>query len=192
MDSLQGQLLIASPALLDPNFSRSVVLVAHHDEDGAMGLVLSRPSPSTVAEVVPELLELADGDQTIYVGGPVQPSAVIALAQFEGAGGSDTELGNAGIVGNAGIFGNVGFVTEDADPEDLLTATRRVRVFAGYAGWGPGQLEAELEEPSWIVEPALEEDVFADDPEELWRAVLRRKGGQFALIARMPEDPSVN
>jgi putative transcriptional regulator len=180
MESLQGKLLIASPALVDPNFSRAVVLVAHHDEEGAMGLVLSRPSPATVGEVVPELLELADGDETVYVGGPVQPSAVIALAEFE----PDEP--------DAGIFGNVGFVTEDSDPEDLVGATKRVRVFAGYAGWGPGQLEAELDEPSWIVEPAREEDVFADDAAELWRVVLRRKGGQFALIARMPDDPSVN
>ena len=181
MDSLQGKLLIASPALLDPNFSRAVVLVAHHDEEGAMGLVLSRPSPATVAEVVPELLELANGDETVYVGGPVQPSAVIALAEFDEPDEPD-----------AGIFGNVGFVTEDSDPDDLVGATKRVRVFAGYAGWGPGQLEAELDEPSWIVEQAREEDVFADDAAELWRVVLRRKGGQFALIARMPDDPSVN
>ncbi len=181
MESLQGKLLIASPALVDPNFKRSVVLVAHHDDEGAMGLVLSRPSPATVAEVVPELLELANGDETVYVGGPVQPSAVIAIAEFED-----------GEEGEAGIFGHVGFVTEDSDPDDLVETARRVRVFAGYAGWGPGQLEAELEEPSWIVEPAREEDVFADEPEELWRLVLRRKGGQFALLARMPEDPSVN
>lgn len=181
MDSLQGKLLIASPALIDPNFKRAVVLVAHHDEEGAMGLVLSRPSPATVAEVVPELLELANGDQTVYVGGPVQPSAVIAIAEFD-----EPEDGDAGI------FGHVGFVTEDADPDDLVGVARRVRVFAGYAGWGPGQLEAEVAEPSWIIEPALEDDVFADDPEELWRVVLRRKGGQFALLARMPDDPSVN
>jgi putative transcriptional regulator len=181
VESLQGKLLIASPALADPNFSRAVVLVAHHDEEGAMGLVLSRPSPATVGEVVPELLELANGDETVYVGGPVQPSAVIALAEFDEPDEPD-----------AGIFGNVGFVTEDSDPDDLVGATKRVRVFAGYAGWGPGQLEAELDEPSWIVEPAREEDVFADDPSDLWREVLRRKGGQFALIARMPDDPSVN
>jgi putative transcriptional regulator len=181
MDSLKGSLLIAGADLIDPNFRRTVVLMTHHDEEGAMGLVLSRPSPATVGEVVPELLELADGDETVYVGGPVQPSAVIALAEFDEPDEPD-----------AGIFGNVGFVTEDSDPEDLVGATKRVRVFAGYAGWGPGQLEAELDEPSWIVEPAREEDVFADDAAELWRVVLRRKGGQFALIARMPDDPSVN
>jgi putative transcriptional regulator len=181
MDSLQGQLLIASPALIDPNFKRAVVLVAHHDEEGAMGLVLSRPSPATVAEVVPELLALANGDQTVYVGGPVQPSAVIAIAEFDASEASD-----------ASIFGHVGFVTEDADPDDLVGVALRVRVFAGYAGWGPGQLEAEVAEPSWIIEPAREEDVFAEDPSELWRVVLRRKGGQFALLARMPDDPSVN
>lgn len=181
MESLQGKLLIASPALIDPNFHRAVVLVAHHDDEGAMGLVLSRPSESTVAEVVPELLELANGDDTVFVGGPVQPGAVIAVAEFEEPD-----------VTEASIFGNVGFVTEGADPDELAGAARRVRVFAGYAGWGPGQLEAELDEPSWIVEPAQEEDVFAEQADELWRAVLRRKGGQFALIARMPDDPSVN
>src|SRR5690606_32362653 len=119
-----------------------------------------------------------DGD-VVYVGGPVQPSAVVALAEHE-----DPET--AGAI----AFGNIGFVHADADGE--MGALGRVRVFAGYAGWGAGQLEQELEQEAWIVELAQPDDVFTDDPAQLWSSVLRRKGGQYALLARMPLDPSLN
>ena len=176
MDSLQGQLLISSPLLQDPNFRRTVVLMTHHDEEGAMGLVLSRPSEIRVAEAVPELAELP-GDELVYVGGPVQPEAVVVLVEHE----SEPELP---------IVGNVAFMQADADVDELDTV--RARVFAGYSGWGPGQLEGELEESSWIVVPAEADDAFAPDPDELWRNVLHRKGGKFALIATMPYDPKLN
>jgi len=88
-------------------------------------------------------------------------------------------------------FDSIGFLPEETDA-DALGGLRRARVFAGYAGWGPGQLEGELDEGSWIVEPALPTDVFTDDPEALWGAVLRRKGPRFALLASMPFDPSMN
>src|SRR5918912_2101243 len=179
MESLQGKLLVSSPSLVDPNFRRTVVLVAHHDEDGAMGLVLSRPSEVKVAEAVPSLAELPGGEDPVYVGGPVQPEAFMVLGDFE-------DLDEAA----APVVGSVGFMAADADPDEL--ALRRMRVFAGYAGWGAGQLEAELEEPSWIVVPAQPEDPFANDPDELWRTVLNRKGGKYALIAAMPFDPSLN
>ena len=179
MSSLQGSLLVSSPALLDPNFRRTVVLLAHHDEDGAMGLVLSRPSETSVADVVPALAALVDEADVVFVGGPVQPEAFMVLAEFD-----DVDDAAAPIVGN------VGFMPAEAEPDDL--SIRRVRVFAGYAGWGPGQLEAELAEPSWIVVPADAEDAFLSDPDELWRRVLRRKGGKYALLAAMPFDPSLN
>jgi putative transcriptional regulator len=179
--SLRGQLLIASPALLDPNFARTVVLVVEHNDEGAMGIVLTRPSEAPVAEAVPPLEDLVDESELVFVGGPVEPAAVVVLAEFD-----DTDAA-AAIV-----FGDLGFLRADAEPEILGTAARRFRVFAGYAGWGAGQLEAELALPSWIVEPPQLEDVFTDDPESLWSAVLRRKGGQFALIATMPPDPSMN
>jgi putative transcriptional regulator len=176
VDSLQGQLLISSPLLQDPNFRRTVVLMTHHDDEGAMGLVLSRPSEIRVADAVPELADLP-GDELVYVGGPVQPEAVVVLVEHQ----TEPELP---------IVGNIAFMQADADVDELDTV--RARVFAGYSGWGPGQLEGELEESSWIVVPAEPDDAFAPDPDELWRTVLQRKGGKFALIATMPYDPKLN
>lgn len=180
-DSLKGQLLVASPALLDPNFRRAVLLVTEHSDEGAMGLVLSRPTPAEVADAAPPLEALVEEGARVFVGGPVEPAAVVVLAEFEDPDESA-----------ALVFEDVGFVSADVATGEEPPAIRRARVFAGYAGWGPGQLEAELEEPSWIVEPALREDVFADEPEGLWSGVLRRKGGQFAILATMPPDPSLN
>jgi len=179
--SLRGQLLIASSGLFDPNFRRTVVLVTEHTEEGAMGLVLNRRSPITVAEAVPHLADVSRPDEHIFVGGPVQPDAVVAIAEFE-------EPGDAVAI----AFGDVGFLRPDTEPGDLGGSIRRARVFAGYSGWGAGQLEVELEQESWIVEPAEADDVFTAEADDLWSAVLRRKGGAFALLARMPVDPSLN
>jgi putative transcriptional regulator len=180
VDSLQGQLLIASPSLLDPNFRRAVVLVIEHGDEGAAGIVLDRPSPALVVEAVPQLADLADEDEHVYVGGPVEPGAVVVLAEFD----DDEEPA-------VPILGTIGFAALDDDPGELAAATVRRRVFAGYSGWGPGQLEDELAREDWIVVEAVPDDVFSEDP-ELWRVVLRRKGGIFELVARMPDDPSVN
>jgi putative transcriptional regulator len=180
VESLRGHLLVAGPALLDPNFRRTVVLVGEHNDEGAMGVVLNRPSPATVTEVVPPLAALAESDDLVYVGGPVQPDAVVVLGEFE-----DPE--DAGVL----VFGSIGFLPGEVDP-DALGGLARARVFAGYAGWGPGQLEGELAASSWIVEPALPEDVFTEAPEELWSEVLRRKGGPFVVLSLMPPDPSLN
>jgi putative transcriptional regulator len=178
--SLRGRLLIASPTLLDPNFARTVVLITEHGEDGAMGVVLNRPSETDVSEVAPELDDIADGEP-VFVGGPVQPQALVVLAEF-----SDPEIA-AWIVA-----ADVGFVAADTDQDTLTQSIRRGRVYAGYSGWGAGQLEAELAEDAWIVEPPLPAELFPEDPSMLWTDVLARKGGQFALLARMPEDPSLN
>jgi putative transcriptional regulator len=178
VESLQGQLLVASPSLLDPNFRRTVVLVTEHGEHGAAGLVLNRPSETTVDEVVPQLEWLADPEERVFVGGPVEQNAVLVLGEFKDPEESPVN-----------VFGDLGFVALD---EQDSTSVRRRRVFAGYAGWGEGQLEAELERDDWILEAALVDDVFADDVDNLWGGVLRRKGGVFELVARMPEDPSVN
>ncbi len=178
MNSLQGNLLVASAGLFDPNFRRTVILVAHHDEEGAMGLVLNRPSDASVAEAVPPLADVVDPDEPIYIGGPVQPESVMILGEFE-----DEEAGVA-------VFGTVGFLRSESEPEDVA-ACARVRVFAGYAGWGAGQLEAELEEDSWVVLPARPDDVFGPS-EGLFAAVLRRQGGRYRVLALLPDDPSVN
>ena len=179
MTSLQGKLLVSSPALVDPNFRKTVVLIAHHDDDGAMGLVLSRPSDVPAGEAIPALDGIPGAADPVFVGGPVQPDAFVALGDFE-------DVDEAA----APIFGSIGFMPAESEPDEL--AVRRVRVFAGYAGWGAGQLEAELAEPSWIVVDAHADDAFADDPEELWRAVVARKGSAYSLLETMPFDPGLN
>jgi putative transcriptional regulator len=179
VDYLQGKLIVSSPSLIDPNFRKTVVLIAHHDEEGAMGLVLSRPSDVAAAEAVPVLDGLPGADDPVFVGGPVQPEAFMVLAEFE-------DVDQAA----APIMDGVGFMPADAEPGEL--AIKRLRLFAGYSGWGSGQLEDELAEDSWIVVDAAADDAFADDPDELWRTVLQRKGGAFALMENMPFDPGLN
>jgi putative transcriptional regulator len=178
-NSLRGQLLVSSPALQDPNFRRTVVLIAHHDTEGAMGLVLSRPSDVAATDAVPSLEGLPGAEGPVYVGGPVQPDAFMVLAEF-------ADITDAAVP----IIGGVGFMPAEAEPDEI--SIRRLRLFAGYAGWAPGQLEAELAEPAWIVVPAEAGDAFADDPDELWRDVLRRKGNRYSLMEHMPFDPSLN
>ena len=146
-----------------------------------MGVVLNRPSAVTVSEAVPQLEEAVAEEEPVYVGGPVQPTSIVFLAEF-------LDPSPAGLL----VLGRIGFPAPDAGIEELTEATARRRVFAGYAGWGEGQLDAEVEEGDWIAQTALPEDVFTDVPEELWATVLTRKGGSYALIARMPSDPSVN
>jgi putative transcriptional regulator len=172
-ESLSGRLLIASPDMAD-YFHRAVILVVEHNPEGAFGLALNRPSDTTVGEVAPELAELIGAEHTLHVGGPVQPNAVTAIGEHADPAEA-TKL----------IVGSVGMVDLDAPPE-----LSRIRVFAGYAGWAPGQLDGELEQEAWIVEDAHPDDPFGEG--DLWSRVLARKGGEFALLARMPPDPSVN
>ncbi len=180
MDALGGSLLIAGPALFDPNFRRTVILIGHHDDDGAVGVVLNRITEHEVADAAPPLAKLVPPGERLFVGGPVQPEAAVVLADFE-------QPERAEVL----AFGSVGFLPQETDAESL-GPLRRARVFAGYAGWGAGQLEAELEEGSWIVVPATTADVFTDDPERLWSAAVRRKGPEYELMATMPLDPSMN
>jgi putative transcriptional regulator len=180
MDSLRGQLLIAGGGLLDPNFRRTVVLVGEHNEEGALGVVLNRPTAARVRDAAPPLASLVGEDDRVFVGGPVQPEGAVVIAEFE-------EPGVADLL----VFGTVGFLTGELRP-DAPEAIRRARVFAGYAGWGPGQLEAEMETASWILDSAVIGDVFTDDAEGLWRRTLRRKGPEFHLLSLMPPDPSMN
>jgi len=180
VESTRGRLLIANGSLVDPNFRRAVVLVADHDDDGAAGVVLNRRSETTVSEAAPPLAPLAGSDQLVFVGGPVQPEAAVVLADFE-----HPELATHLVVGS------IGLVTGD-EATEAMEGIRRARVYAGYAGWGPGQLDAELEEEAWLLEEPLPGDVFTDDPERLWSTVVRRKGRDFAMLALMPDDPSLN
>lgn len=182
MDSLRGKLLLAGPGLKDPNFDRTVVLIAEHAEEGAMGLVLNRPSGAPVGEAVPDLAWVAGADEIVFVGGPVAPNGVMVLAEWD-------DPAHAAVL----VEEDLGFVPGDAvDADALAGAVRRARVYAGHAGWGPGQLEDEISEEAWIVEAPRREELFSDDPEGLWASVLRRKGREFALLSTMPPDPSLN
>jgi putative transcriptional regulator len=180
VESLRGHLLIAGPELWDPNFRRTVVLVGHHDDEGAVGVVLNRPLETTVAMAAPPLSSLVPDGETLYQGGPVQPEAAVVLADFE-------DPSRAGVL----ALDSIGFLPEEADA-DSLGGLRRARVFAGYAGWGAGQLEAEMDERSWHATPALPGDVFAPDPDRLWTNVVGRLGPAYRLLATMPVDPQMN
>ena len=178
----RGRLLVASPTLLDPNFTRTVVLMLEHSPDGALGLVLNRPTEIVAREALPSpLADALPDDELVHQGGPVQPEAVILLADF-----SDPEAA-ANIT-----VGTVGVVDPNEDTTDLPQRIRAVRAFGGYAGWGAGQLEQEITEGAWIDAEAGAADVFTSEPDALWRRVLDRKGGAFRLFARMPDDPSLN
>jgi putative transcriptional regulator len=174
-DTLRGQLLVAAPILSDPNFHRTVVLIAEHGDEGAMGLVLNRPTDTPVGAALPELAPLAGDDDPVYLGGPVALESVLAVAELD-------DPDNASDL----LFGTVGFVQEPDVP------VLRGRVFVGYAGWSAGQLEEELAEESWLVLPAEADDLFSADPDGLWSTVLRRQGGPYALLSLMPPDPSLN
>jgi putative transcriptional regulator len=178
--SLAGQLLVAGSGLWDPNFRRTVVLIGHHDDAGAVGVVLNRVTEVRVSEAVPPLAELVDAGAQLFVGGPVQPQAAVVVADL-------AEPSKVDVV----AFGSIGFLPEETDPGEI-GEIRRARVFSGYAGWGPGQLESEVEQGSWILEPASAEDVFTSEPSRLWDEVLRRKGHEFDLLRLMPMDPSLN
>lgn len=180
MESLRGRLLISSGGLFDPNFRHTVVLVGEHNADGALGVVLNRPLEVTVEEALPSLGGLVPPGSLIYGGGPVQPESPVLLAEL-----TRPEL--ADIL----VFGSVGFLTGDV-PSEIEPSIVRARVFAGYSGWGSGQLEAEMAADSWITEPAREEDVFTENPDLLWSRVLQRKGPEYERLSRMPYDPSMN
>jgi putative transcriptional regulator len=181
MDTARGKLLIAGPSLLDPNFWRTVVLIVEHTDEGALGLVLNRPSETTVRDAVPQLEELVDLDSMLYIGGPVQPSSVIVLARLE-------DPGDAALL----AFDDIGVIGASDTSDEPAPGVRQGRAFVGHAGWGPGQLDSELERGDWITEPARREDAFSEDAPELWPSVLTRMGGSYALVARMPPDPTVN
>jgi len=180
VDSLKGQLLISGGGLYDPNFRHTVVLIGAHDANGAVGVVLNRPLEVTVHQAIPALAELTGPDDALFQGGPVAPDQAVLLIEALNPGIPDVP-----------VFGAVGFMTGEVSA-DVRSAVRRARVFLGHSGWGPGQLESELEADAWIVEPARADDVFTAEPSALWRFVLERKGHPFSNLARIPFDPRAN
>jgi putative transcriptional regulator len=180
MKSLTGRLLVSGGGLFDPNFRHTVVLVGEHNPEGAVGVVLNRPMDVTVEQAAPPLAVLVDPAEPLFEGGPVAPALPVLLAEVR-----DPEILDLRV------FGSVGFLTDEI-PADIRPEVLRARVFAGHAGWGAGQLEAELEDGSWIIDRATEDDVFTPTPYGLWRRVLERKGPEYAALARVPFDPSMN
>jgi putative transcriptional regulator len=177
------RLLVAAPSLRDPNFERTVVLVVEHAEEGALGVVLNRPSDTDLAVALPRWEAVAAEPPVVFVGGPVAPTAAIGL----GAASAPGE-----VEGWRPIFAGIGSLDLEHDPDDLAVPVRDVRIFAGYAGWSPGQLEEEVESGAWYVVDALPDDARCPEPDDLWSAVLRRQGGPLALVANFPPDPSMN
>jgi len=181
----KGSLLVAAPTLTDPNFSRSVIFLLAHDDDGTLGVVLNRPSHVPVEEIVPGWGGLAATPPVLFTGGPVQPSAAICIGR--------TELAEAAeAAGFAPLVGPLGTVDLHESPIDVPVPLAEVRVFTGYAGWGPGQLADEIEAGSWHVLEGHHQDVLSGDPEGLWSRVLRREGGWLAALALYPSDLSSN
>jgi putative transcriptional regulator len=181
--SLKGKLLVATPALGDGIFDRSVVLIIEHDDtEGAFGVVLNRPSTTDVEGALPEWARLAASPPVVFVGGPVSPEAAICLARMA-RGDAD---------GWVPVVGAIGALDLSQDADQLAAAVDEVRLFAGYAGWTRGQLEDEVEAGAWFVVDALEADILNDDPDSLWHRVLRRQRGTVAMFATYPNDPTTN
>jgi len=190
MDEVRaGHLLVATPLLGDPNFRRTVILVVEDEPDeGTLGVVLNRPTEVPVGQVLEPWTELVTDPSVVFQGGPVSPTSALALAIVPG---KDEPVGWRALETSA-LMARIGLVDLDTPPQLLAGGIDSFRVFAGYAGWGPGQLRAEIEEGAWYVVPAEASDAFAPEPELLWQAVLRRAGGTLALVATYPDDPSLN
>ncbi|MYQ40603.1 putative transcriptional regulator [Streptomyces sp. LamerLS-316] len=197
VSSLTGRLLVAAPALADPNFDRAVVLLLDHDEEGSLGVVLNRPTPVGVGDILASWAGLTGEPGVVFQGGPVSLDSALGVAVIPGdegsAQGSRLRAGaGEAPIGWRRVHGAICLVDLDAPPELLAAALGSLRIFAGYAGWGPGQLEAELADGAWYVVESEPGDVSSPRPENLWRAVLRRQRSELAMIATYPDDPSLN
>ena len=184
VESLTGHLLVAMPTLSDPNFDRTVVFLLAHEADGALGVVLNRPTDALVGDVLPGWETLVREPAVLFEGGPVGTDSAICVAR--------ARAGVAGFVGFSRVMGQIGTVDLSRDPARVGQRLERVRVYHGYAGWGAGQLEREIEEGSWFVFEALPSDPFLIQPEDLWPLVLRRQGGMTSAVANYPADIHLN
>lgn len=182
--NLTGQLLVATPSLRDPTFHRTVVLLLDHGVDGGLGVVLNRPLDVDVEAVLPPWQPWVTAPGRLFQGGPVSLDSALGLVGVPGDGPEPT--------GVRRINGSLGLIDLDTDPVDVVSVLSGVRVFAGYAGWSAGQLEREIEEGSWYVVDSEPRDPFVDEPEQLWRSVLRRQTGELAFVASFPDDPDLN
>ena len=183
--SLTGRLIVATPDLEDPNFRRAVVLLLEHGREGAVGVVLDRPLDLTVAEALPTWSDYAAAPPVLFAGGPVEQDAAIALGRLRHPCVDPAPFGRS-------VAGDLVTVDLDAAPPEAEGLLVALRVYAGYAGWGPGQLDAEVATGSWFVLEAEPGDAWSDHPEGLWRSVLRRQPGALAMFAGFPDDPTHN
>lgn len=167
---------------MDPNFDKTIVLMLEHGDDGGIGIVLNRTSEVTVADVFPEWHELVSPPEAVFVGGPVSTDAVIALARRR----------HLNVESFVQVLDDLGTVDLADDPLAIGASLQSLRIFSGYAGWSPGQLEAEITQGAWFVVNPDPNDPFVDNPDRLWRDVLRRQRGRLALFSNYPEDATVN
>lgn len=187
----KGRLLLATPPLEDPNFDRTVVLMLEHNDEGALGLVLNRPSEEDEVPGLALWFGVATDPAVVFQGGPVEPDTLIGLAAAEPddrAAADDA----GGVDGWAPLATGLGTVDLEVDPDEVSRRFGGFRLFRGYAGWGPGQLDDELDQGAWIVVDGIRSDPFTTDPDDLWRAVLRRQEGRLAWLANCPDDLSLN
>ncbi|HEY6789638.1 MAG TPA: YqgE/AlgH family protein [Trebonia sp.] len=188
-DPKAGRLLVATPLLGDPNFRRTVILIVEHEEtEGTLGVVLNRPTQIPVGRVLEQWTGLVTDPPVVFKGGPVAPSSALALALVPG---KEEPIGWRALDG-APSLARLGLLDLDTPPRLLAPAIQSLRVYAGYAGWSPGQLQAEIDEGGWHIVAAEPGDVFADTPDSLWRMVLRRQEGDLAFLATYPDDPGLN
>jgi putative transcriptional regulator len=179
-----GMLLLASPDLVDPNFADTVVLLLDADEDGAMGVVINRPSPVPVISVLSGWGDIVAEPEVLFRGGPVSPEGALAVALLRDAGSLRPGL--------RPVTERLAIVDLEGEADDIDAVVDGVRIFAGYAGWGAGQLEEEIEGGDWYVVPSMPPDAFQADPSDLWREVMRRQPGELAWHVNRPADPELN
>jgi putative transcriptional regulator len=179
---LKGQLLLDSGQLRGSFFQRTVVLVCQHDAEGAFGLVLNRATGSNAGEMIVADLPESLKSCPLYLGGPVQPTALSFLH-------SDSFIPDANVIANLSLGHSLDSLMELGES---YSPTRKIKMFAGYSGWSPGQLEDEMKRTAWLTHPASLDLVFETKPDQLWQNILRKKGGKYRLLAQMPEDLSLN
>jgi putative transcriptional regulator len=179
---LKGHLLLDSGQLRGSFFQRTVVLICQHDAEGAFGLVLNRATGSQAGDMVVADLPDALKASPLFVGGPVQPSALSFLH-------TDAFIPEANVLPNLNLGHSLDSLIEIGDS---FSTTQKIKMFAGYAGWSPGQLEDEIKRDAWLTHPASLDLVFDTEPEQLWQKILRQKGGKYRLLSQMPEDLSLN
>ena len=182
--SYAGELLVSRPDMADPNFDGTITFVLEHGDEGAVGVVINRPSQLSITDAFPDWSALVPSPGMVFQGGPVQTNGIIALGRHRN---------DAPAEGRFDL--PLGLVSVDLDQQPALaeaSGLQELRVFAGYAGWGTGQLEGEIANHAWWVLPGSADDVFSTSPTQLWATVMRRSGGELRWFANLPGDPSVN